>query len=312
MRRQTLFVSSVQKELAEERRAVRDFVLGDPLLRRFFDVFLFEDLPASDRRSDEVYLEQVDHCGLYVGILGFEYGFEDSKGMSPTEREFDRATEKSKTRLIFVKGADDKGRHPKMAALIRKAGSQLIRRRFTGTSDLTAALYASLVEYLEHNGNLRTGPFDATACPKATLDDLSEDRLRWFLGTARRERQFALAENIPMVKALEHLNLLDRGVPSHAAVLLFGKAPQRFMISSEVKCMHYHGTEVRKPIPSYQIYKGTIFDLVDQAVDFVMSKIARSVGTREKSPQAPVEYELPKQAVSEAIVNAIAHRLCQA
>lgn len=31
-----LFISSVQKELAEERRAVRDYVHGDALLRRFF------------------------------------------------------------------------------------------------------------------------------------------------------------------------------------------------------------------------------------------------------------------------------------
>ena len=72
--------------------------------------------------------------------------------------------------------------------------------------------------------------------------------------------------------------------------------------------MHFHGTEVRKPIPSYQIYKGTIFDLVNQAVDFVMSKIARSVGTHAQGPEAPVDYELPRDAVVEAIVNAVAHR----
>jgi hypothetical protein len=46
--RKSLFVSSVQKELQQERRAVKDFVQGDALLRRFFDVFLFEDIPASD------------------------------------------------------------------------------------------------------------------------------------------------------------------------------------------------------------------------------------------------------------------------
>ena len=65
---------------------------------------------------------------------------------------------------------------------------------------------------------------------------------------------------------------------------------------------------MRKPIPSYQTYKGTLFDLVDQALDFVLSKIVRSVGTRAQEPQAPVEYELPRQAVAEAIVNAVAHR----
>jgi len=42
-----IFVSSVQKEPAAERRAVKARVRGDPVLRRFFEVFLFEDLPAS-------------------------------------------------------------------------------------------------------------------------------------------------------------------------------------------------------------------------------------------------------------------------
>ena len=305
---QPIFISSVQKELAEERRAVKAFVEGDPLLRRFFTVFLFEDLPARDRRADEVYLAEVDRCALYVGLFGQRYGFEDAEGVSPTEREFDRATTQGKARLIFVKGADDKGRHSKMQALIRKAGAQLIRRRFGSMPELTAALYASLVECLERQGVLRTGPFDASACPGATLKDLSEEKLRVFLRTARHERGYALAESTPVHQALAHLNLLDHGQPSRAAVLLFGTNPQRFLTTSEVKCLHFHGTEVRKPIPSHQIYKGTVFEVVDQAVDFVLSKIARSVGTRSAGTQAPVEYELPRDAVAEAIVNAVAHR----
>lgn len=304
----SLFISSVQKELQEERRAMKAFVEGDPLLRRYFTAFLFEDLPASDRRADEVYLEEVDRCAIYIGLFGQEYGFEDGKGVSPTEREFDRATAKGKPRLIFVKGMDDRARHPKMRALIRKAGGQLIRRRFDSVPELTAGLYASLVEHLERSGLLRTRPFDATACPLATLADISEEKVKWFLVRARRERRFALEENTPMAEVLAHLNLLDAGQPTHAAVLLFGRDPQRFLLTSEVKCLHFHDTEVRKPIPSYQVYRGTVFDLVDQAVDFVMSKLARAVGTRAKGPEAPVEYELPGDAVSEAIVNAVAHR----
>ena len=85
-------------------------------------------------------------------------------------------------------------------------------------------------------------------------------------------------------------------------------SPQRFLITSEVKCLQFHGTTVAKPIPDYQIYKGTVFELVDQAVFFVMSKIAAAVGTRAESNRAPVTYELPRAAVAEAIVNAVAHR----
>ena len=306
--RKTLFVSSVQNELSAERRAIKSFLQNDPLLRRFFDVFLFEDLPASDRRTDDVYLGEVENCDLYVGLFGNEYGSEDARGVSPTEREFDLATQKGKPRLIFVKGADDKARHPKMIKLIRKAGAQLIRRRVTDSNDLTAALYAALVEHMEQSGDLRTLPFDASACPRATLNDLPQDKIQTFLEVARRERNYPLPVKTTREKALTHLNLLDNGSPTHAAVLLFGKEPQRFLPTSEVKCMHFHGTTVRKPIPSYQIYKGTAFELVDQAADFVLSKINRHIGTRAESVQAPATYELPKEAVTEAIVNAVAHR----
>src|SRR5947209_2307504 len=106
-----IFVSSVQKELRAEREAVRNFIRGDDLLRRFFDVFLFEDLPASDRRADNVYLDEVAQCSMYLGLFGDEYGSEDSDGISPTEREFDHASVRGKIRLIFVKGQDDTRRH---------------------------------------------------------------------------------------------------------------------------------------------------------------------------------------------------------
>jgi len=306
--RSTIFVSSVQKELQAERREIKDYIEGDPLLSRFFDVFLFEDLPASDRKADDVYLDEVDRCSIYVGLFGSQYGFADSEGLSPVESEFDRATTKGKERLIFIKGADDKSRHPEMLNLIRKAGAQLIRRRFTGIPDLTGQLYASLVDYLAREGELRTKPFDASACLEATLKDLPRNQIRIFLEAARRERNYPLPVDTRREKALAHLNLLDNGKPTHAAILLFGREPQRFLLTSEVKCLHFHGTEVRKPIPSYQIFKGTVFELVDQAVNFVLSKIDRSIGTREHSIQAPSKYELPKEAVTEAIVNAVAHR----
>ena len=66
--------------------------------------------------------------------------------------------------------------------------------------------------------------------------------------------------------------------------------------------------KVAKPIPSYQVYKGTVFDLVDQAKDFVLSKIDLWVGTRAESTQVPTKYEIPQEVVAEAIVNAVVHR----
>ena len=72
--------------------------------------------------------------------------------------------------------------------------------------------------------------------------------------------------------------------------------------------MHFHGTEIQRPVPFYRIFKGNAFEQVDMAVDFVMSKLNRSVGTRAESIQAPVRDEIPHDVIREAIVNAVAHR----
>lgn len=302
-----LFISGVQKELQVERFAIRDYLKSDALFTKFFVPFLFEDLPASDRNPAKAYLDEVDRCSVYVGVFGNEYGKENEHGISPTEIEFDRSSEKGKYRIVLVKGTDDRKREQKMLRLIRRAEAQLIRRRFTQVPDLIEKLYSSLVQYLAESGKLQTLPFDASPS-RARLAEISQEKVHKFLAAARKERNFPLPQTATVKQILEHLNLLEGQTPTNAAVLLFAKQPQRFVNVSEVKCLHFHGTEVHKPIPSYQPFKGTLFDQVDQAVDFVLAKVNRKVTPSDKSPASDVEYEIPLKVVREAIVNAVAHR----
>lgn len=187
-----------------------------------------EELPARDQRADHVYLDEVGRCDIYLGIFGNEYGYEDRSGVSPTEREYDHATKHGKTRLIYVWGAGEKQRAPKMRKLVRKASSELIRRRIEDESALTAEVYASLVDHLDRSGALRVPPFDRSGCDGASLADLSRKRIDWFLQRARRERGFPLAVNTATEALLAHLKLLDDHRPTNAAVLLFGTHPQQF------------------------------------------------------------------------------------
>ncbi len=306
--KEMVFISSVQKELEAERQSLRDFIRGDVLLGQYFDAFLFEDLPAGNQAPDQMYLSEVDRSGVYLGIFADQYGWEDTEGVSPTEREFNRATLKKKNRLVFVKGADDSKRSDKMQALIRKAERQLTRRRFVDIADLRGKVYASLIAHLEARGILPHRPLHAAACHGAKLTDINKTSLHSFLKLAQQERQLAINPNATVKDALTGLNLLDDGKPTHAAMLLFGTDPQRFLSSAEVACMHFHGTTVVKPIPSYKRFKGTLFEQVDSSIDFIMSKLVRAVGTRSQGSTAPVEYEIPRPVVAEAIVNAIAHR----
>ncbi len=94
----------------------------------------------------------------------------------------------------------------------------------------------------------------------------------------------------------------------NAAVLAFCKTPQRYYTTAITKCAHFHGVSAQKPIPDHKVFHGDIFEQADNATDFVLSKIATSVGTRDKSNDAPIQYEIPQKVIAEAIVNAIVHR----
>ncbi len=113
--------------------------------------------------------------------------------------------------------------------------------------------------------------------------------------------------NVPAY-LLTHLNLIEEEKPTNAAVLLFGTNPQRFHRTANIKCIHCHGTEYRRPFASLQVYGGDLFLQADQSLDFVLGKINRAIGTRAAGITAPATYEFPPDAIGEAIVNAIAHR----
>jgi ATP-dependent DNA helicase RecG len=303
-----IFISSVQLEFSSERLALHDYILADPLLGRFFEPFLFENLPASDQRTDTIYLREVELCAIYLGLFGKTYGFEDIDGISPTEHEFNKASELIKTRLVFITKHSVSERETKQNALINKAQAFLVRKKFETIDELKAAVYASLVHYLMEKEIIRTGPFDARLHPTANINDIDKEKVKSFIILARSKRGFPFHESTDVESVLAHLNLTDGSRIANAALLLFGQTPQRFFINSEVRCAHFHGEIVEKPIPSYKVFNGDVFELVDQAVDFVLSKLDYAVGTRSSDTSIPGKYEIPKEMIAEAIVNAIAHR----
>ena len=311
MKRIKIFISSVQSEFAEERAMLCYYIRTDALLGKFFEPFIFEEVPANEFPVSHVYLKEVELCDIYLGLYGNLYGFEDEEGISPTEHEYDLAATLHKSRLIFIKSIDEERRHPKEIALIRKIERDVVRKTFVDVDGLRTSVYAALVRYLEEKEYIRWRPFDASFDNGASLEDLDEDKMRNFIYMARLKRNFPLPIETSPIALLTHLDLIDDcGRIANAALLLFGKKPQKYFIASEVKCVQFYGDVVEKPMPAYQIYRGDVFELVDQATSFVMSRINNWVGTREGGAHAaiPTRPELPMDAVREAIVNAVCHR----
>ena len=314
MKKYRIFISGVQKELKQERRAIKNFVLNDALLSEYFDVFLFEDAPAKSRSAETSYLGEVKKSDIYIGILGTKYGSTAKGKISPTEAEFREAQKSHKTILVYIKGensANKKKREEgvqKLIKEIRDSKSGFSYKRFSDATELTRLVYANLIEFLKEKGIVGRGAFDERICESATFADINEEKIRWFVRVARDARKFPLDINTPTKDVLTHLNLLQGDKLTNAAILLFGKNPHRFFLQAEIKCVQLPGTEVCKPFPSYKVYNNDLFEQVDKAVAFVLDIIKQAVIQQEHTPQFKRPFEIPVFAIQEAIVNAVAHR----
>ena len=145
-------------------------------------------------------------------------------------------------------------------------------------------------------------------CEDAGLEDIEEDKVRWFLRRAKEERGLAIEEDTKIYDILTQLNLLQDNKLANAAILLFGKDTERFFMQSEVKCIALPTTEFVKPYDTYQTYGGNLFEQVDKATTFTLENIRRPLWVEPGEVAARHPYELPKEALREAIVNAIIHR----
>ncbi|PIP12560.1 MAG: transcriptional regulator, partial [bacterium (Candidatus Stahlbacteria) CG23_combo_of_CG06-09_8_20_14_all_40_9] len=311
MKKYKIFVSGVQKELAIERQAVKELISENILLREHFSVFLFEDLPAKSKPASKTYLGEVDKSDIYIGIFGNRYGSVGSHGVSATEREFRQAQKQGKEILTYVKGWSESKRDKKLKKLIKeieKSETGYIYKQFNEIPELKTHIFESLVTFLKERGVISKTVFDMSVCEGATYDDIDEEKVSWFLRTAKIIRKYPLGENTPLKEAFVHLNLLKDDRLTNAAVLLFGKNPQKFHLQAEVKCLHFHGTEIEKPFKSYHIYKGNLFEQIDKALGFALDTLILPVIRQPGTVAVKRPYEIPEFVIQEAIVNAVAHR----
>jgi len=308
IKRLKLFISSVQREFEKERAELVRYIRHDPLLATFFEPFIFEEVPANTHSPGKVYLSEVKGSDIYVGLLGSSYGFEDVAGISPTEREYDKAKAERIPRWIFIKDLNGSERHHKEMAFIRKIEQDVSRKKFSDFDTLKNEFYKSAVLFLKQTGRIESHDFDDTLHPNATFDSLDENKVGEFIHTAREKRNFPLKESSSTEQVLKHLRMTRNGQLVNSALLVFAPDPQLFFPSATIKCAHFHGNEVQKPIPDYKEYGGTVFELADEAVNFVLSKISLSSGTRDRANQVDTIYEIPRAVIAEAIINAVAHR----
>ena len=194
--------------------------------------------------------------------------------------------------LAFIKGENDLLRHQKEKALIGKIQNDLSYKRFETIDQLIVEVNRACVTLLKDKGLIQLTSFDESTHPTAGIKDLYPSKIDNFLALAQFKRGFPIRPGSAIEKTLTHLRFLIGSKLCNSALLVFAKDPQQFFPVAVTKCAHFHGYRVEKPIPDHKVNQGDVFEQVDQAVDFVLSKIRVSVGMRDMSNQAPIQYEI--------------------
>lgn len=149
--------------------------------------------------------------------------------------------------------------------------------------------------------------WDMGPVPEACLDDIDADVLRQFLRLARTMRNAAIDPDISVQEAFEKLELLYQGEMSRAAVLLFGKRPQKFLLQSEVRVGRFKGIQPLHFL-DMKVLEGNIINQVPAAMEFIQRHISMEAKIVPTQIERQERWEYPLDALREAMVNAICHR----
>lgn len=142
-------------------------------------------------------------------------------------------------------------------------------------------------------------------CKEATLSDISKEKLRDFLITAKAERGFDANPDAPVKENLERLKLLKGEKLLNAAILLFGKNPEKFFLQARMRCARFKGVDSHDYI-DMKVFDGTIRELREKAIKFIMQHTKHGVFFDSNGRYDKWEY--PFRALEEAFSNALVHR----
>jgi len=154
-------------------------------------------------------------------------------------------------------------------------------------------------------------PFDATPVPGASTDDLDLDLVRAHIDTATRQLRYSggITDITEFLRDQEGLMEIDgQDAPTVAAMLFFGKSPQRFLRHAVTKLAHYPTDDVISTAVQHMAsYEGRVADQIRAVIAYFDGHIERGFvlgegGTRRERPQ------FPPPAYRELTVNAVAHR----
>lgn len=321
-----VFVSSVQRELEDERLIVQNLLSTDRFLAAHCVPVLYELEPASPDKALEGCLESLDGCQVYLLVVGVQYGTPVGT-LSITHAEYRRAKAKALPVLAFIKGDRRVKREEGTAALLAELDADGPKyKRFGNVIELQKEVRAALVKLLRDRFGIAptsdeneiaeqtieaTSAFESRPLDRIRWRDLDQDVARHLIAAAEHREPHDLSEEELLAgAALRGLVWHDPDSGEYyataAGIVLLAKDPSAVFPQCRILADAYRGAEPDGDPRDHEDVRGPMPRAIDRAIAFIDRNTRhpmRVVGlNRVRLDEYPVE------ALREALVNAVAHR----
>ncbi|MDR3567194.1 MAG: helix-turn-helix domain-containing protein [Syntrophobacteraceae bacterium] len=321
-----IFVSSVQKELEDERLIVRNLVNTDPFLSGHCIPVLYEFEPASPTKAMEGCIGTLDCCNLYLLVAGAQYGMPAGE-LSITHLEYRRAKENKLPILAFIKGDRQAKREPGTDALLSEIDADGFKyKRFGNVIELQKEVRAALVKLLQDRfgiaptsdeNEIADQTIEATSlfesCPLNRLrwKDLDLDVARSLVASDEKRKPDELAnEDLLGGAALRGLVWHDAVSGEHyataAGIVLLAKDPSAVFPQCRILADAYRSTEPDGDPRDHEDIRGPMPLAIERAIEFIDRNTRHPMRIVGLNRVRLDEYSV--DALREALVNAVAHR----
>ena len=321
-----IFVSSIQKELEDERLIIQNLVNTDPFLSAHCIPVLYEYEPAAPDKALEGCLKALDKCQVYLLIVAAQCGA-DAGEISITHTEYRRAKQKKLPVLAFIKGERSVKREEGTAGFLEELDADGFKyKRFGNIIELQKEVRAALVKLLRDQFDI-IPTTDENEIAQQTIEATSFfesqplKRIRWNeLDHSVARRLVAAAEN----KKLDELSLDDvlagvslRGLvwteaesgthyATAAGIVLLAKDPSAVFPHCRVLADSYRGEKPDGEPCDHEDIRGPMPLVIDRAIAFIDRNTRHPMKVIGLNRVRLDEY--PVEALREALVNAVAHR----
>lgn len=140
---------------------------------------------------------------------------------------------------------------------------------------------------------------------RASIDDIDESSLAQFIKDSEEKGRMPEAKGLNTMQILDKLHLTENGKLKRAAIILFGKDPNRFYPSVQVKIGRFG--EDSADLKFHEVIEGNLIHMLKEV----------QVQLNYKFLTRPIEFkgfyriekgEYPEEALREMLLNALVHR----